>query len=297
MMPNFLIIGAAKSGTISLYRYLEQHPQVYLSPVKETEFFAFEGNAVEFLGPGFNLRTPAITDLEDYVALFEGVGNEIALGEASPVYLYSPKAVGRIAHYIPYAKMIAILRNPVDRAYSQFVHNIRDGIEPLDDFDKAIGAENGRVRDRWFWGYHYVRAGFYFDQLERYFSRFSRSQVRIYLFEDFVRDPLTLVHDLFRYLEVDDVFRPDLSVKYNVSGFPRSPLLHRLLTKPSRTKNMLKAALPEEMCRQVKHVIRNRNLAKRQISQETRVRLIETYRNDVSKLEALIQRDLSAWLQ
>jgi len=297
MMPTFLIIGAARSGTTSLYRYLKQHPQVYLSPIKETEFFAFEGDKTPLIGPGFNLRAPAITDLVDYISLFEDVQNEIAIGEASPVYLYSPKAVRRVFHYLPHVKIIAILRNPVDRAYSQFVQNVRDEIEPLTTFEEAIAAEEPRIKKGWYWGYHYIAAGFYFHQLQRYFSRFTRNQIKTYLYEDLKRAPIVLLDDAFTYLGVDNRFEPDLSKRYNVSGFPRSRLIHRFLTKSGWAKDTLKSLLPEHIAKQVKNAITDHNLEKRQIKEETRYRLVSIYNQDILKLEKLIDRDLSAWLK
>lgn len=296
MMPNFLIIGAAKSGTTSLYHYLKQHHQVYVSPIKETEFFAFEGDEVEFLGSGFK-QSPSITYIEDYLSLFEGVKNETAIGEASPVYLYNTKAIERIEHYIPDVKLIAILRNPVNRAYSQFLHNIRDGHEPIAEFDKALGAEESRIENNWLWGYHYIRAGFYYNQLEPYFKRFRRRQLRVYLYEDLRSRPLHLLRDLLGFLEVDDSFKPDVSMKHNVSGLPKSRFLHRFLTKPNWVKDRLKVVLPKDMRKRIKHKIRNRNLLKIQMPETIRCHLIQMYRDDISKLQGLIQRDLSQWLE
>jgi len=96
-LPNFFVIGAGKSGTTSLWRYLEQHPEVYMSPIKEPKFFAFEGGVPDFRGP----KTPwAVTDLEAYRALFAGVSEEKALGEASAYYLYTEEAPERIRHHV-----------------------------------------------------------------------------------------------------------------------------------------------------------------------------------------------------
>lgn len=131
-LPNFLVIGAHKAGTTALYNYLKQHPQVYMSPAKEPRFFALEGKNLKFLGPkkdpGNRCR---FTTLEAYRELFQGVSSEVAIGEASTLYLYSQEAPKRIQHYIPDAKLIAILRNPIKRAYSNFVHAMQDDREVL----------------------------------------------------------------------------------------------------------------------------------------------------------------------
>src|SRR5580765_3646808 len=119
-LPNFLIIGAGKSGTTALYEYLKQHPQVYMSPVKEPRFFAFEGESVNFGGPWgerLNPEVMAFNSIASYSALFEDVEDETAIGEASPIYLWAAKAAARIHRRVPDARLIAILRDPVERAY------------------------------------------------------------------------------------------------------------------------------------------------------------------------------------
>ena len=128
-MPNFLIIGAMKSGTTALYYYLEQHPDIYMSPVKEPNFFSShkQENAAD-----------TVTEFGIYRQLFSGGSGKKAIGEASHSYLYEPGAAAEIRRYIPEAKLIAILRNPIERAYSHFLHMVRSGTEPLDDFARAL---------------------------------------------------------------------------------------------------------------------------------------------------------------
>lgn len=162
ILPNFLIIGAAKSGTSSIYDYLKQHPQIYMSSIKEPIFFAFEGEQIDEFGP-FNddplakgTLTNSATNIDDYQALFRDVDGEKAIGEASVRYLYFSKSPNRIKKYIPEAKLIAILRNPVDRAYSHFLMNLRKQFEPLNDFSKALQAEEKRKLDNWGWDWHYL---------------------------------------------------------------------------------------------------------------------------------------------
>ena len=132
-MPNFLIIGAAKSGTTALYHSLKQHPQIYMSPVKEPRFFAFEGETPRFCGPGDDrFVRKFVTNFEDYLRLFEAVTDQIAIGEASTVYLtMSETSSRRIRHHLPHAKLIAVLRHPADRAYSQYQVRFSSGLEKL----------------------------------------------------------------------------------------------------------------------------------------------------------------------
>ena len=296
-MPNFLIIGAGKSGTTSLYHYLKQHPEVYMSPVKEPNFFAFEGEKMNFRAPqdqkGINCTS--VTDIDAYRALFRGVTSEKAIGEASHWYLYSPKAPGRIRRHVPEARLIAVLRDPVERAYSQFLHFIRDGEERLTDFSQALQEEEARIRNNWAFG-RYASRGFYHAQLKRYFDAFDRSQIKIYLYEDLSADPTGVLRDTFRFLGVDEAFVPEMSVRPNVSGVPNNRALHALLTRPQRIKTVLKPYLPPRLLRFASD-LRDRNLAKPQLAPEVRRQMVEMYREDTLKLQDLIDRDLSTWLE
>lgn len=305
-LPNFLVIGAQKAGTTALYYYLKQHPQIYMSPEKEPHFFALEGEAIDFRGPRDKeiLNDIAVTEPETYHELFKGVSDEKAAGEASAVYLYSAKACNRIEHYVPEAKMIAILRDPAERAYSSFLHMVRDGREPLEDFGRALREEEARIRDNWGPIWHYKQAGFYCGQLKRYFETFDREQIRVYLYEDLKDDPGGTLKAIFQFLEVDDTFDPDVSGKYNAAGVPRNRSLHVLhgfLIKSHPLKSALKPFVPRNLRRQavrrLVNGIRNRNLVKPSFPPEIREQLVADYKQDVLKLEDLIQRDLSGWLR
>jgi hypothetical protein len=298
-MPNFLIIGTAKSGTTSLYNYLKQHPQVYVSPVKEPKFFAYEGEKLDFRGPGDRLaNSSVVTDIEAYRALFAKVSGETAVGEASPLYLYIPKAPERIRHHVPEAKLIAILRNPAERAYSHFSQMVRDGREPLGDFSQALEVEGERISDNWAFGWHYKRMGFYHAQLERYFDMFGPDQLKVYLYEDLKADPVGVLGETFRFLGVDDAYVPDMSLKHNVSGIPKSQALHAFIRQSHPIKSVFKPFVPEQLRLRLKTNLRNRNLRQPPpLSAEARKELAEAYREDILKLQGLIRQDLSKWLE
>jgi hypothetical protein len=302
MMPNFLVIGAQKAGTTSLYHYLKQHPEVYMSPVKEPHFFASEGADPGFRGPvpRNSGRSLAITDLEAYRALFAGVSNETAIGEASPSYLGNPKAPGRIRRYLPEAKLIAILRNPVERAYSAYLHRVRDDRERL-DFARALREEEARARANSTPGWYYKRAGFYHEQLTRYYELFEPDQIRVYLYEDLDTDPGGMLRELFAFLNVDETFVVDTSMRHGVTGIPRSRILRRFLRGSNPAKSVLRPLArslvrPETRIKMVT-TLNNMNLAKPQMSPEVREALISSYREDILKLQDLIGRDLSDWLE
>ena len=303
-LPNFLIIGAMKSGTTSLYHYLKQHPQIYMSSVKEPNFFALEGSNLDFNGAEGReqiqrwAKRESITNIEEYRALFRRAANETAIGEASPLYLYSPEAPYRIRYYVPEAKLIAVLRNPIDRAYSAFLYMSRDGREPLSEFSQALQAEEGRMRDDWEWIWHYRHSGFYYTQLKRYFDVFDRNQIRVYLYEDLRVGLSGVVQDIFRFLEVDDSFVPDTSLRHNQSGIPKSGFLPRLMFRRNPIKAVLRPLFPQVLRRRIAESLKSQYLVEAPpLAPEVRRELLEAYRDDILKLESLIGRDLSGWLK
>ena len=298
-MPNFLIIGAMKSGTTSLWYYLKQHPQIYMSPIKEPQFFCYEGQRLDFRGPGDEgLNRDSITDLETYQSHFDGASTAAVIGDASTLYLYEPRAAARIHYYIPNAKLIAILRNPADRAYSAFRYRRRERFEPIADFEEALKAEPMRIRNNWAPHWHYQRAGFYFEQVKRYFDLFDRDQIRIYLYDEMKAEPLGFLRNIFRFLNVDDTFAPDISVRYNTAGIPRSKVFQSLLIGQHPFKVAVRLFVPKHQRRRIFAKLYHRNLMlPPPLPPEVREQLIELYRLDILKLQELIQRDLSKWLE
>lgn len=293
MMPNFLIIGAAKAGTTALHTYLNQHPQIYMTPEKETNFFAFEGEILNFNGPGDEAIVQfSITDLATYQAEFQKVEREKAIGEACPLYLYSPKAPERIYSHLPQVRLIAILRNPVDRAYANFLHLIRDDREPQSDFALALQSEDDRIQQNWEWFWHYRQLGYYATQLQRYYTLFKSDQIRVYLYDDLRDNALGLVQDLFQFLEVDANFVPDMQIRPNKSGMPKNSLLHQLLTKPNPIKTILKPFFPASLRQKIQH----QNLTTPRLSAEVQSQLTNMYHDDILLCQDLIGRDLSTWL-
>jgi len=297
MMPNFLVIGAAKSGTTSLYYYLRQHPEVYMSPIKEPHFFSFEGEQTDFRGPGDQEAARLyIKDIKSYCDLFQKASREKAIGEASNSYIYYPKAAQRIKLHIPQARLIAILRNPIDRAFSSFLHLVRDSREFVLNFREALELEEKRIKDNWFPLWHYKQRGFYYQQLKYYYQLFDSSQIKIELYDDLQSNPLALLKDLFNFLDVDTSFVPNISATYNVSVIPKYKFVYEFLKNPNFVKNPLKLLFPPKIRGPLKQSILNSTLYRPELTVELRKELAEIYQDDILKLQGLIQRDLSHWL-
>ena len=228
-LPNFIILGAAKAGTTALYHYLKQHPEVGMSRVKETNYLALKGHPLDFRGPGDAdyIKPHAVTTEAGYHDQFAHCEGKKAVGEASPLYLYDPRVAGEIKALLPDARLVAILRHPVDRAYSAFLHLIRDRRETTDDFLEALRREPDRIADHWEHIWHYVAMGRYAEQLDRYLALFPREQIRIYIYRELRKDPQGLLRDLYTFLDIDPTFEADITTRHN-AGIPhdeRPPLL------------------------------------------------------------------------
>lgn len=293
-LPNLLILGAAKSGTSSLYGYLAQHPDVFMSAFKEPHFFVWEGREYDIEGPGVErVGRHVIKDLDSYLKLFSGAGHKRIRGEASTGYLHTPGVAERIRTYVPEAGLMAILRNPVDRAYSAFLHAQREGLEPAADFEQALQEEPSRVRNRWIGLTLYATVGMYAEQLERYLDVFPCEQIRVYLFDDLAREPMRLAQDAFRYLGVSDSFQPDVSTPANRGSAVRSVRV-RSLVRIVR-KSSLGRRFPSGPGRAILRTINERPM--RPLSPTLRHKLAGVFEADVMRLSRLLDRDLTPWLE
>lgn len=293
-LPNFIIIGAGKSGTTSVYNYMKQHPEIFMCPIKEPRFFAYTGKINNDLQvPHKNSYFPTKT-FEEYTSLFKQATNEPIIGEASPIYLTSTVAAERIRKLLPEVKLLAILRNPVDRAFSHYTMLVRGGIESWE-------AETGFKKDTFKKDSLIVRGGLYYENLMRYFALFSEKQIKICIFEDLKRNTLSVIQDIYAYLGVDPSFKPDVSERYNVGGFPKNQRLGIILLWINKLWNnrsiiYMRDFVPKRFIRMY-WALYNKNLDKRiEYPQDLRRLLLEFYREDILKLQDLIRRDLTSWL-
>jgi len=274
-LPNFLVIGAAKSGTSSLHHYLRAHPQVFTPKLKEINFFDYDGTHVD-------VHHWAKT-LEEYARYFESAGPAIAIGEVTPLYLCSRAAPDNIRRIVPDVRLIAILRNPVDRAYSAYLMTRRTG-RTTRELRSAFSSKDAG----------YIKQGRYAAYLERYYQRFDRSRIKILRFEDLKSGSGLLMRDLYQFLGVDPGFEPPAEV-HNKGYVPRSEWLNRLFH--SRFVRRVVKPLLSDGLMQWARKLRSVN-AKRpeQLPVEIRAELSEFYRNDILHLQDLTGVDFSAWL-
>lgn len=295
MLPNFLIVGVAKSGTTSLYHYLKQHPQIFMSSIKEPYFFSFIDQKPNFNGP-FDGATNEIiiTDLKNYEELFRNVNSEKAIGECSNSYLYFPQSAKNIKKYIPNCKIIIILRNPVDRAYSHYMQSKMIGHENL-SFKEAISKEKERLRLNWRWHYQYTSESMYYEQVKRYLELFGKEKVKVYLFDELKNNPFDLIKDIYKFLNVNSNFKPSVDKVYNPSGIVRIRLLQNLAIHENEIKTIFKKIIPTKIRPILKNFIRSANIKKYSMPIDVREYLEDLFTKDIIKTEQLIERDLSIW--
>lgn len=295
-LPDFFVVGAIKAATTAVDEYLRQHPDVFMSPVREPNYFAFPDRNPALRGPDGTqapVNHTSVTAFEDYRRLFAGAG-ETVVGETSPTYLYWPGTADRIRRACPDARILIILRNPVDRAFSSYQHLLREDREPL-AFPAALDAEPERIRRGYGLLWRYVDVGRYTEQVRSYVERFE--DVRVWLHDELAADPDRFCEEIFGFLGLDPV-TVDTSRRYNVSGVPRRRWLHRLLTPPPRTRRTLYRLIPRRLqspLRALQSRMTARNLDRRTLDPAVRERLNATFADEITNLEALLGRDLGHW--
>jgi hypothetical protein len=289
-LPNFFIVGAAKSGTTSLYQYLKQHPQIFMSEVKEPCYF------IEWEG--------GIQNREAYEKLFSKGLKDQAIGEASTPYLFDHEVPQKIRSLIPHARILIILRNPAEMAFSLWKMN--RNVERADErlsFADALNEELHRMSDPefrikckswWHGNFYYFHRGLYYSQVKRYLELFGENQIRVFLFEDLRNDPLKVCQEVFRFLNVDPEFVPEIKI-HNANLFVHSKKLYYYLTHWG-TRQTTSSEIIKGFGARLKEFLMRFNFKKPpKLDQKLAKQLLESYRSDIEKLGKLIQRDLSFW--
>lgn len=303
-MPDFLVIGAGKSGTTSIDKYLNQHPGVFVPRKKEPNFFGYETtneNDLRKSPDDLAHYRASVTTLEEYLKIFEEASPQQKLGETSNTYLYHKDAPYRIQHYIPDVKLIAVLRQPADRLYSRFMHLARENRTPTKSFSDCLDKNS-----IWWQRNDLVTEGFYTINLTRYYELFPKENIRVYLYDDFESNPLKVMRDIYAHIGVDPEFTPDVSLRYNESGVVKNNLLNSIYGQGgwlSRSIQFLSPGLYQKLrgnlsLKKKMLNLRKKNLEKKAMDPAIRKALtLNVYGEDISALQSLLGRDLSHWLK
>jgi hypothetical protein len=311
--PNFLVAGAAKCGTTSLYHYLKQHPDVYMSPIKETNHFSQDIRPENFSdeykiyekSKRLNIEEFVKSDMtgdqwgayvlnyDHYIQLFRFANGKKAIGEISNSYLYSSVAAANIKAKYPDIKIVAILRQPAERAYSHYLANLRDGRTTL-PFRAEVEKDDAKEKHGWSISHLYYELGLYADQIERFQQLFPASQLKVYLFDDLKSNNRALVKDLFRYLNLKEDVAINYDEKHNEARLPKNPGLIKFITQLGIKRRIFRA-LPKSWQQNVKNSFFKEGKAPK-MDPADRKWMTDRYVSDIHKLEKLIGRDLSHWL-
>jgi hypothetical protein len=294
--PNFFIVGAASSGTTSLYTYLKQHPEVFLPALKEPHYFAQ-------LRPAYEQRYlfTYVTAEKDYLALFSRAADYKAIGEASPSYLWCPEAPARIHQAVPEAKIVILLRDPVERAYSHYLMNLREGLQ-YRPFFESLQEDWNRAQKGWGVSQLYVELGLYAEQVRRYLRTFGPAQVRVILFDELRRgaeNRKSTLAEIVRFIGADPRYLDRIDVSYveNSFGIARWPWAQRIAgSNWARRAGQLLVPKSMGANHAIKRLVFQRFFVKSvprpKIDPDARQWLCEIFDPDVRALEELLGRVL-----
>ncbi len=297
-LPDFIIPGAAKSGTTTLYQLLSQHPDLFFPPSrKEPFYFSFGGEKPTYSDEQFN--SIPIWETEKYLELFDSASENQLCGEASTSYLYTyEKSLNLLKSFYGDAlkdlKSLIILRNPVDRAYSHYTYLIRNGFENR-SFEEAISKKGIAEWKKKRWGFDYLAYGEYAAQVSAF--KEAIPQTKVWLLEDLKKGSET-TNEMLNFLGVP-LTEFDTSMKANPSGIPKNKGLVNLLRKNPLAKKIGKA-LPSSLQSNLKNrrdKLMSKLLTKEPMKPETREELTSYFREDIEKLQRIMDRDLEHWLK
>jgi hypothetical protein len=301
-LPDFFIIGAPKAGTTALHAALAAHPSLFMSSVKEPKFFLTDGPPPSRGGGPGDIQTyrEHIWRRPEYEALFAAAPPGALRGESTPFYLYSQAAQERIQALIPHAKLIVILRDPVERAHSNWTHLWSAGLEPIGDFVHACAEEDARVAAGWADFWHYRRLGKYGEQLENLFLRFGREQVFILRYRALIDAPAQALDDICQFLGVHAGIIGHVP-KQNVTAHPSPSLSHVTMSKLVRGAAAATRHLPgttgTTLTKPLERFLQQNAGTRQPLSWDQRQELLPYFEDDIRLLERTTEAYFGDWLQ
>lgn len=298
--PTFLIAGAARAGTTSLVEGLRTHPQVFITQPKEPHYFALHGRPADFNGPGDaeTINRVAVTDRDSYLSLFPSTQEFHALGDGSVSTLYyADRAAPEIVRMNPEMKIVVLLREPVDRAYSSFQYLKARGFETSGDFLAGVAHEPRRKAENWHHLWHYLSMSLYSTDLRRLQDAVGPDRVRVCFYDDLEADFPRTVRGVQDFLGLAEQADQDLDLpRVNVSGTPKRQSVQRVIQAATRNA-VLRRAVKSVTSYRFREQIRRSGLRPSAVSAEVRAALESRFVEDLAELVTLVEGPLPSWLR
>jgi hypothetical protein len=300
--PDFLIVGAPKAGTTAVHSALALHPQVFVSQPKEPKYWLCDdAPPPAWNGPGdAHSQREWMWRREDYFRLFEGAAPDQVRGESTPFYLWSRGAHRRIGEALPEVKVIAVVRDPVDRAYSNWMHLWSDGLEPESDFETAFALQDARTAAGWapFWRYRDL--GLYGEQIAHLRRYVDPDRILVIRYRQIIDQPQATVDAACRFLGIDEGHVPGIPHD-NSRNFVEPGWRPTLLGPVVRGGARLGAYAPPRVWRRLSAPLVNQLSGRRDahrplLTPEVRERLVPRFADDIGLLAALTGEDFGDWL-
>jgi hypothetical protein len=295
-LPDFLLAGSAKCGTTTIFQYLQRQSSVFLPELKEPFYFSFGNEKPTYTDARFNSKV--IWKTEEYLALFQNAKSTQLIGDASTSYLYTAeKTIQNVKSlYKEKAsdlKIIVILRNPTERAFSHYTHLIRNGIEKL-NFSEAITPQNIEQRSREMWGFDYTGYGMYGAQMEVFKNFFKHILVLDY---EELSQPNQMMEKIYTFLDIKNPVKVEEKIEANPSGVPKSKFVTALI-RSKRFKKILKQITPSKalpIFQKMKDSLLKKSIVKPKISEQDNQYLREFFRKDIEQLERILNKNFNSW--
>lgn len=297
-LPDFLILGAAKAGTTALFKAIGRHPQVFSPAKKEPRFFACAGSPPMFHGPGGGSNARAVChDEANYFKLFANCGPHQLAFEASTEYLANESAPATAAKYVPSARLIVVLRHPVERAFSDYLHLRSEGVETCSSFEEAWDSCHLRRAAGWRPVFDYKSRSFYGAQLTRWTNYFSPDQFLILFYEDWKSSPSEVLSRIWKHVGLEPMESPIVTKENISSRQPRWQWLHRhMVDRENPIRLLAQRTLPLWVRDAVTRPVTAINLTKGPtLDPAIRRSLAGTYHADLELVEKITGRNLDAW--
>lgn len=299
-LPDFLVAGVPKAGTTALHAALSRHPGLHMSPIKEPKFFLTDGPPPGKGGPGDALTyREHVWRREEYEALFDAAPPGTLRGESTPLYLYDRAAMRRIRQTIPDVRLIVIVRDPVERAHSNWTHLWSAGLEPVGDFVRACAEEERRIAAGWASFWHYTGLGKYGEQLDYAFTLFPRDQVLVLRYRLLVDSPAATLDRICAFLGIDPEVLTEIP-RENVTAHPERTLAHQAASVGMRAGHALGRLLPGDAAaaatRRLERFLQRGGRERQPLGWEQRQALLPMFEDDIKLLERVLGEDFGDWL-